>query len=223
MAGKLFATLVAFGVFASPASALAANLITNGSFEFGSDPGSFSSLQAGDAAITGWTVGGAGIDYIGTYWQASDGVRSVDLSGSTIKNGSYAGSISQTIATVSGQVYRVTFDLAGNPDGAPLTKVVLTSAVNGGIDQLYADTFTVVPGVNTRANMGWLPYSFLFTATGASTTINFQSAVNSAYGAALDNVAISAVPEPATWAMLILGFGAVGYVTRRRRVMLKMA
>lgn len=112
---------------------------------------------------------------------------------------------------------------AGNPDGAPLTKVVLTSAVNGGIDQLYADTFTVVPGVNTRANMGWLPYSFLFTATGASTTINFQSAVNSAYGAALDNVAISAVPEPATWAMLILGFGAVGYVTRRRRVMLKMA
>ena len=30
---------------------------------------------------------------------------------------------------------------------------------------------------------------------------------------------ISAVPEPATWAMLILGFGMVGYASRRRRML----
>ena len=200
------------------AGSAATNLITNGSFELGTDPGSFSSLQAGNTAITGWTVGGAGVDYIGSYWQAADGVRSVDLSGSTSLNDSFAGSVSQTIATVLGQTYTVGFSLAGNPDGSPLTKVVLTSATNGGIDQLYASTFTVTPGVNTRTNMGWQPYSFKFTATGAATTINFQSAVNSAYGAALDNVSVTtAVPEPMVWSMLIGGFGMVGFAARRRQ------
>jgi len=33
----------------------------------------------------------------------------------------------------------------------------------------------------------------------------------------IPNVRITAVPEPATWAMMILGFGAAGSVLRRRR------
>ena len=37
----------------------------------------------------------------------------------------------------------------------------------------------------------------------------------SLFGIAIAN---SAVPEPATWAMMVLGFGAVGYTLRRRRV-----
>lgn len=32
-----------------------------------------------------------------------------------------------------------------------------------------------------------------------------------------DNFAINAVPEPATWALMLLGFGAVGFTMRRRR------
>ena len=34
----------------------------------------------------------------------------------------------------------------------------------------------------------------------------------------LFGIAVAAVPEPATWAMMILGFGVVGYSMRRRRV-----
>lgn len=45
----------------------------------------------------------------------------------------------------------------------------------------------------------------LTTKTG-STTYNFELAAS------------SAVPEPATWGMMILGFGAIGYTMRRRRV-----
>jgi PEP-CTERM motif len=33
----------------------------------------------------------------------------------------------------------------------------------------------------------------------------------------IDNVALGAVPEPATWAMMILGFGAIGGAMRARR------
>lgn len=33
----------------------------------------------------------------------------------------------------------------------------------------------------------------------------------------IDNLATAAIPEPATWAMLIAGFGMVGFTARRRR------
>ncbi|MGL6042555.1 MAG: PEPxxWA-CTERM sorting domain-containing protein, partial [Sandaracinobacteroides sp.] len=37
-------------------------------------------------------------------------------------------------------------------------------------------------------------------------------------GIALDNVTVTSnVPEPATWGMMILGFGLVGATMRRRR------
>jgi hypothetical protein len=39
---------------------------------------------------------------------------------------------------------------------------------------------------------------------------------------ALFGIAIAAVPEPATWAMMILGFGVVGYSMRRRRAAIRM-
>jgi hypothetical protein len=32
-----------------------------------------------------------------------------------------------------------------------------------------------------------------------------------------DNVALKAVPEPSTWAMMILGFAGIGAMTYRRR------
>ena len=38
-----------------------------------------------------------------------------------------------------------------------------------------------------------------------------------------DNFAAGAVPEPATWAMMIIGFGAAGSILRRRRQQLALA
>lgn len=40
---------------------------------------------------------------------------------------------------------------------------------------------------------------------------------NGSFGGSVAFVAQSAVPEPSTWAMMLIGFGAVGYSSRRRR------
>jgi len=66
----------------------------------------------------------------------------------------------------------------------------------------------------------WTTVSTLFTATSTSQKLSFL-AVGGPNGlppvALLDNVSVTAVPEPGTWAMMLLGFGAMGLSMRRRR------
>jgi choice-of-anchor C domain-containing protein len=185
------------------AGAAQAAIITNGSFETGPSPGGFTTLVAGDTQITGWTVTSGSIDYIGSYWNASNGVRSIDLSGNE------PGAISQSFATIAGREYVVTFDLAANPDNA-ITKLLNVTA---------GENFTQYSYSGTPRPLEWIPQVFNFTALGSQTTLTFAGANTGAWGAALDNVNVSLVPvpEPATWAMLIIGFGLVGAVARRRR------
>ena len=84
--------------------------MVNGSFEAPSAGGSFVGYGGG-GNIGGWTVGGSGVDHIGGFWQAADGVQSVDL------NGSDAGSVFQDLVTIPGGEYSTRFALAGNPFG----------------------------------------------------------------------------------------------------------
>jgi len=186
-----------------------AALVANGSFENGTNPpgSGFSTLAAGSTDLAGWTIGRGGIDWIGGYWQAADGVRSIDISGNA------PGSISQTLTTSIGHRYIVTFDLAGNPDGGPAIKS-LDVSVNGTGNATYNFDTTGF----SRSNMGWASQSYSFIATSTSSTLAFAGLNQDAYGAALDNVAVSQVPEAATWAMLIAGFGLVGAAARRRRM-----
>jgi choice-of-anchor C domain-containing protein len=192
---------------AAPAGAVA---IVNGSFENASvNPGAgFTTLGNGSTAIDGWVVGGLGVDYIGGYWQAADGVRSIDLSGNN------KGGISQVLNGLTvGQVYTVHFDLAGNPDGGSPTKVAVAS--DGGSQ---SSVFFFPQAGNTKADMGWTPEMFSFTATDTSAKLTFSATVNDAFGPALDNVSITGgVPEPASWALMIMGFGGVGAAMRSRR------
>jgi hypothetical protein len=57
--------------------------------------------------------------------------------------------------------------------------------------------------------------------TGAVTDITWTSLTNeywNGFTVGTYGLAHEGVPEPATWAMMIMGFGAVGYTVRRRRV-----
>lgn len=169
----------------------------NGSFETGTDPGSFATLNAGDTNITDWTVNSGSVDYIGSYWQASDGVRSVDL------NGLEAGSISQTFSTVVGATYDVAFDLSGSPDGRPVEDLLyspsakeVSVSANGALSQSFFYD-TSVQG-NSLADMKWASSTYSFVATTTSTTLRFASQIAGAFGPALDNVSITeTLPPPA--------------------------
>lgn len=196
------AAIAAMGLLAAaPAGAVP---FQNGSFETGLNPGGFTTLAAGNTSITGWTVGGVNIDYIGTYWQPADGSRSIDL------NGGGAGSIFQTFDTIAGVNYRVIFALAGNPDGAPAIKTGTVSAANS------TQNFSFDVTGDSRPNMGWIDTTFYFQAVATSTTLTFSSTIPGFFGPALDNVRVAAVPEPVTLSLLGAGLAGIGMVRRRR-------
>lgn len=168
-----------------------ADLLRNGSFEKGelSDPTGMT-LAAGSKTIDGWVVGGRGVDWIGRYWQASEGGRSIDLdSGDVLGDGPYDGSISQTFATTVGRKYLVTFDLAGNPDSEPDIKPVQVSAA-GRVElfRFYNSR------KQTHERMGYKSRTFKFTATASSTTLTFTSLAGTGAGAVIDNVVVSLIP-----------------------------
>ncbi len=94
----------------------------------------------------------------------------------------------------------------------------LTLAYEDGSSQLYAGgqiindlTFPSGNQISGETN-GVVTYS---VANGPRLTgATFTSSANSFE---FDNIATAAVPEPATWAMMIGGFGMVGFGLRRRR------
>lgn len=201
-----FLVIVVMLAFFSQANAT--NLILNGSFEFATvNPGnSFVTLGTGDTRITHWTVTNGSIDYIGGYWQASDGSRSIDLSG----NQAGELEVSQPFNTIVGQQYLLTFDMAGNPDRQGIKTMQVTVA---GQSQDYAFDSTG----KTKTNMGWMSQSFLFTATNINTTLKFTSLTTNAWGPALDNVSVTVIPEPGTFLLLGSGLLGIGISARIRR------
>jgi choice-of-anchor C domain-containing protein len=192
----------------SSSTANAGSILINGSFELGPAMNGFQDVDvlAGSMAITGWTVFGTSVDYLGSPWDVSDGLHAIDLDG---RDATFSG-VSQTFATQAGQTYEVSFDLSGNPNGST-TKQLLVLA-NSFSHQYSFDT-----SGQTITSLIWTPTSFFFTATGSLATLSFVSlsSTASSYGSLIDNVAVTTVPEPST--LLLSMTGAIAMVVSKRR------
>ena len=198
------------------ASSSHASLIANGSFEasLGSCPdpsgGGYAVYSSPSAqCISGWNVISANVHYIGAYWQAADGVLSIDLDGL----GGASGGIEQTFASDVGATYLVTFSMAGNPDNIPVVKPMRVAAAGQSADFEFNTTG------KTHSDMGWTRMQWTFVATDVTTALSFQSLTGelglaTGWGAVVDDVSVVPVPEPAPALLLMLGILALVHYRR---------
>jgi hypothetical protein len=208
------------------ASGAHANLLVNSGFEtpdllgnptpvFPSNlsgiPGNYAYPGAsGPATFAGWTYdGGAGLIntsggsnawYGNSPPSGSDGIQFAFVQGS--------GTLSQTfISSVAGSA-SINWLAGGRPDfgpynGAQQYDVFLNSSPIGTFSTTSGQAFAVTTGTGLL--------------TVGSNTLSFKGAGLGDNTAFVDDVNVAAVPEPATWAMLLLGFAGLGFVGYRRK------
>jgi len=157
-----------------------------------------------NAIPANWTLGNAGaVDVIGApgFFDLLPGNgHYVDLDGS---NG-LAGLLQTSFASSAGTTYTATFQLGGNQRDGSTDSVTV----------LFGSTTLTLPIGPTDA---FTTYSISTTGTGGSLQLSFLDGRNGNVGALLDNVSITAVPEPAGLALMLGGLAALGLTARRRR------
>ena len=186
-----------------------------GSFELGSfvnSGGSYMRLGAGSSALAGWSVGGAGVDWVAApVHAAADGVKSLDLAAQT------GGWIETLIPTIPGGIFNVAFDAyAGqNPNTGSLT-----------FGSFAPQLFSAAP-VADAGTATYQHFVFSYIADSESAILRFEAASSDGFGPVIDNVVVTdppttngepSVPEPAFGlaGCLALSFGAA--LMRRKQV-----
>src|SRR5580700_1161888 len=196
---------VIFGVESSSAGAttLGPNLLINGDFETPVITQAFVRIPDGATGLPGWTTQNGGVEVMRSLWQPEHGSQSVDLS-------NYGASlISQTVTTIPGASYLLSWYIAGNP-GCTATNV-------RGLTVLWnlqtVATSTFVQDGHTDAAMGWRQESVTVTAPGPGTTtyVRFARDVSAGgCGVAIDNTSLQLENAPTISPGAITGGGGGG-------------
>ena len=192
----MFSILTAIAVLSLPVQAHA-NLLQNGSFE-GSTSGW---TEIGNIALLDSGIGGI---------TAKDGGYFLDLTGNVDYSYAYGG-VTQTIATVIGTTYHLSFFGGNYSSNLPEFQegIVGLLASAGATQQAF--TMPAVP-----SGFLWTQFGFDFVASDTSTAISVVATAGGSY-AGLDDVSVIAsadLPEPAS--LTLLGAGLSGLLLRRR-------
>lgn len=197
MRKRVLATAAAFCAFATPAFPAEARIL-----DFGTD-------ATGNAVVTSYPDDG--FAFTGSHLQIIDNVTP-DPTLVRSDSGNYL--LSSDGGTVTLRIGRGGFSLYGfsYAEGAigapPGTLTVVGYLMNGG-------TVTQTFGIDGIADgNGGAPDFQSVKVTGFS---NLWQATFSAGGQAFSLDSVDAVPEPATWTMMLVGFGAIGFAARRQR------
>ena len=169
------------------AAAAGPNLLVNGSFEQPPLPAGQASSILSPGGLPGWTIvrGTVGVHQ---EWQPAPGQGHQSLG----LVGDRPGTIEQSFATVPGQQYRFSGWIAHDyGDGVP----------EGRADVYLNGTFFVQLYHNapsSQTDMHWLPFSYSFRATGATTTLRLAdvTGLSALRGLVLDGLSVVAVDEP---------------------------
>ena len=164
----------------------ATNLIANGNF--------------GTGDFTDWTAVDVSYPiYVTTSPTEGGSVYSAQIAGYTYG----PDTLSQSVTDTSGTSYTLSFGVYQAPPNLSASDISFVVDWNG------ASVFTQP----NPSGIGWQNYALLVTGTG-SDTLSFAAANNPGL-TFLDNVSLSGVPEPSTWAMLLFGFGGLGFAGYR--------
>ena len=148
----------------------------------------------------GWTFGGGA--YLAQKLGTSDNALLLNENGATLASRIITG-------LTAGQSYTLSLLLSGdNFVGAPYQ---FLASVDG--NQVFNASGTVLP---SGTNPG-LTLTATFVAAGSTATLDLSEIPLSGGSPIVDNIVIATVPEPATWGLMIAGFGMVGFAARRRR------
>jgi len=202
-ATKMMKSVIAAALLAA-GSAYAApvvELIHNGGFEI--DPQGYNSWDI-YRDLTGWTGGVAGIELRNSVeGVAAGGHNFVELDTSSNS------SMTQLIQTVANRTYTLTFQFQDRVNVASASQGLSISWGNS----------VVTPLVNNSYLGGWETRSFTLIGDGTEKALTFSAAgYSDGLGTSLDNVSLTtAVPEPETYGMMLVGLAAIGLVARRRK------
>jgi hypothetical protein len=207
------ATILCLGFVSS--SAGADELIVNGGFEASS---------SGFITPPGWTNIGhtdGVLQYAAQGLPAYQGLNFYSLGGAGDNGLDFPGDgITQSVATTIGNTYQLNFGLSDENDPAPGVISMLAVTIGS-----QTTDFTLVPDGSGFFRMPLELQTINYVATSDETAISFTLLSDNSGsnndplidGVSFQQTAVGAVPEPSTWAMMILGFCGLGFMAYRRK------